>query len=247
MAPQSFVLGVWLAGLALQALLATVLVVKKVWAKFPMFTAYVLYTLGETGALFAIYRKPSLYFSAYVVGESVSVILGLALVYEVFARLLSMHPALRRLAWLSFRAAMVLLVLFAGAVVYARTPSGDNGVAAVLLLTEEAARILEVGLITFLFLFSSVFGLHWRQSVFGITLGLGIPAVGELMAVTIAPHVGPAARQSLNLAHLVAFDFGLLLWLSYALMPERLTSNTELPKQAQLEQWNRAVMELINQ
>jgi hypothetical protein len=247
MAPQSFVLGVWLAGLSLQVLLATVLVVKKMWAKFPMFTAYVLYTLGETGALFAVYRKPSVYFFAYAAGESVSVILGLALVYEVFTHLFSSLSALRRLAWLSFRAAVVLLVLLAGALIYSRTPTGMEGLGAALLLVEEAARILEVGLITFIFGFSSVFGLHWRQSVFGITLGFGIPAITELVAVTIAPHVGPAMRQALNLAHLVTFDFGVLIWLSYALMPEPVTSVAELPKPAQLEQWNQAIMELINQ
>ncbi len=247
MASQSFVLDVWLVGLLLQVLLAVVLVVKKMWAKFPIFSAYALYTLTETVVLFTVYRKPSLYFYAYVVGESVSVILGLALVYEVFTRLFCLHPGLRRLAWLSFRSVVALLVIFAGAVIYSQAPVGKNGVGAALLLVEEAARILEVGLITFLFLFSSVFGLHWRQSVFGITLGLGIPAVGELVAVTIAPHVGPAARQSLNLAQLVAFDFGVLLWLSYALLPERAASVAELPKRAQLEQWNQAIMELINQ
>ncbi len=247
MVPQSFVFGVWVAGLALQVGLAVALVVKRTWVKFPMFTVYVLYTLAETAVLLAVRQRLNLYLYGYVVGESVSVILGLAVVYEMFARLFSLHLALRRLAWLSFRVAIVLLVLFASAVFYSRAPIGKDGVGAALLLVEEAVRILEVGLITFLFLFSSVFGLHWRQSVFGISLGLGIPAVGELIAVTVAPHVGPAIRQWLNLGHLVTFDFGLLLWLTYAVMPERVAVAAELPKRAQLEQWNQAIMELIHQ
>jgi hypothetical protein len=247
MTSQALVLGVWLIGLTLQMMLAAVLITKKMWAKCPIFTAYVLYSLAEAGVLLALYRKPSLYFYAYIVGESILVIVTLGLVYEIFTRLFSAYPALRRLASLSFRVAVILLVLLAGALIYSRTPIGRDGVGAALLLVEEAARILEVGLITFLFLFSSVFGLHWRQSVFGIALGLGIPAVGELVAVTIAPHVGLAMRQSLNLAHLVSFDFGLLLWLTYALAPERLASTVELPKRAQLEQWNQAIMELIHQ
>jgi hypothetical protein len=246
MAPQRLVLGVWVVGLALQAVLAAVLMAKKMWGQCPIFAAYVFYMLGEAGVLFALYRDPGLYFYGYVVGETIALILGLALVYEIFTRLFSPYPALRRLARLSFQVVVVLLLLLAGALIYSRSPIGKDGVGAALLLVEEAARILEVGLITFLFLFSSVFGLHWRQSIFGITLGLGILTVGELLAVTIAPHVGTGARQALNLAHLVAFDFGLLLWLAYALAPERRAIVT-LPKRAQLEQWNQAMMELIHQ
>jgi hypothetical protein len=247
MATQSLVLYVWLIGLVFQVFLVGVLLAKKTWTKFPMFFAYAGYTLGETAVLLAIRGTRSLYFYSYIVGESVSVILGLSLVCEMFTHLFSLQPALRKLARISFRVAVVLVVLFAGAVIYSHSPIGRQGVGSAILLVEEAARVLEVGLITFLFLFSTVFGLHWRQSIFGIALGFGIPCVGELFAVTLAPHVGVATRQFLNLGQLVAFDFGLLIWLGYAALPERATGTAEMPQRAQLEQWNQAIMELINQ
>ena len=45
---------------------------------------------------------------------------------------------------------------------------------------------------------------------------------------------------------IVAFDCSLLIWLGYLLAPpERQPTPLDVPK-AQLEQWNQAVMELIN-
>ncbi len=247
MASPSVIHGVEFAGLVLQALLAGVLLVKKMWGKFPMFTAYLLFSLCENAVAYAVYQNRSIYFYTYVVGESISVMLGLALVYEIFTHLFSSQPALRRLARLVFRGVVVLLVLLAGAVIYAQTPIGEKGIGITLMVVEEAARIIEVGLIMFLFLSSSVFGLHWRQYVFGIALGLGVFTAVKLIVITMVPYVIPAAVLYLSLTQMFAFDFSLLVWLGYLLAPERVTSAADVPKRAQLEQWNQAIMELINQ
>jgi len=247
MAYTSAIHGAWFAGLVIQAVVAGVLLVKKMWGKFPMFLAYSLFSLLYAAVGYAVFEKHSLYFYTYVIGQSISVVLELALVYEIFSHLFSAHQALRKLATLIFRVVVVLLVLLAGAVIYAQTPIGEKGIRIALLTVEEAARIIEVGLIMFLFLSSSVFGLHWRQNVFGIALGLGILTATALVTATMMQHVTLAAARSLDLAQMFSADFSLLVWLGYLLSPERVTSPAEVPKRAQLEQWNHAIMELINQ
>jgi hypothetical protein len=62
----------------------------------------------------------------------------------------------------------------------------------------------------------------------------------------MALHVGPFLMKAFNLAHVVSFDLSILIWLGYLAVPERVTSRAEVPQRAQLEQWNQAVMELIN-
>jgi len=175
-------------------------------------------------------------------------ILGLALVYEIFVHLFSAQPGLRKMAALIFRVVVVLLVLLACAVVYLKgplvTPHGKGGMSSLLIL-EEAARILQVGLIVSLFLFSSAFGLHWRQHVFGIALGLGISTVVGLVAVTMT-QLAPLFARSFSFAHVISFDFSILIWLGYLALPERIKSCADVPHPAQLEQWNQAVMELIS-
>ncbi len=50
----------------------------------------------------------------------------------------------------------------------------------------------------------------------------------------------------MDLAHIVAFDLALLVWMGYLIAPEPVRSSVDIPKRAQLEQWNQAVMELIS-
>lgn len=241
----SVIHGIWLAGMGFQVLLAVVLIRKKSWKKFPVFTSYVVFNLLEAAVGYVLQHNRNAYLYAYVIGETISVVLGLALVYEIFTHLFQPHPALRKLAVLVFRIVAVLLVLLAGGVIYARSPFHQSDIVAALLVVEEAARILEVGLIMFLFLFCSVFGLHWRQFVFGIALGLGIFVAVKLAEITLLPHA-PSSAGVLAMAGVLSFDLSLLIWLGYSVMPERVAS-VELPKRAQLEQWNKAIMELINQ
>ncbi len=246
MALSSVTSGLWLAGLSLQALLAITLLGKKAWKIFPVVTAYSVYNLVEDAVAYALRHHHVAYAYFYFIGESIAVMLGLALVYEIFRQLFYPHPALRALAARAFQVVLVSLVLLGIALFYFRSPSQGSGVVSALMVVEEAARTLEVGLIMFLFVFSSVFGLHWRQQLFGITLGFGILTAVKLAVVALAPHAGSAAG-ALVVAAIVSFDLSLLIWLGYFMAPERVVATAEMPKRAQLEQWNQAILELIHQ
>jgi hypothetical protein len=236
---------VWIVGIALQVLLAVVMLAKRTWQKYPIFSAYVFFNLLGAALIYAVFGNKVVYFYTYFVCESIGIVLGLGVVREIFTNVFSPHQALRKLATIIFRVAMVALVVLAGGVIYAQSGNAKS-IAHAVLLAEEAARIVEVGLIMFLFLSSSAFGLHWRQNVFGMALGLGMFAAVNLVAVTLIGHVSSATAQALNLAHGVSFSTSLLIWLGYLLAPERATTAVEIPKRAQLEQWNQAVMELIS-
>jgi hypothetical protein len=247
---KSFLANLVLAGLVLQLPLAVVVVGKRLWRSLPIFSAYALSNLLATVALFTLAKftgPPYLYFYAYWICEGIAVLLGFGVVYEVFRELFEPYAALRRVATVTFYWVLVGLLLLGCVVVYAQSSAPQHPLAAAVGVTEEAARIVEVGLLVFLFAFSRAFGLHWRQNVFGIALGLGIFASVELAGAALHAHLGKAAYQAFNLARAVSFDTSLLIWLGYIMLPERVTSTAELPKRAQLEQWNHAMMELINQ
>lgn len=237
--------GLWLASLALDGLLLAVLISKRMWSRFPWFTAYAAWNCLET-AFFYVARKPAVYLPLYPIAESISILLGLAIVYEVFNHLLSMHSALKRLATMVFCGAAILLLLLAGAVIYTHSPLNFAHVGMALWAMEEAARVLEVGLLLFLFIFSSTFGLHWQQHEFGIALGLGILAAAKLTAVTVVQYAITAGGM-INLAFMLAMDLSFLIWTGYLLVPEKIASAAAVPDRAQLEQWNQAIMELIHQ
>lgn len=236
----------WLVSTALQVLLVGVLLVRKTWSKFPIFTAYAFFNLFEAVLTYSLSGNGMLYFYSYWGCQAIAAILGLAVVYEVFNALFSAQAALRRIARIVFRGAVALLVLLGVIVVLSQASVDRNIFGNVVIVVAEATRIVEVGLFMFLFLFSTAFGLHWRVQVFGIALGLGIFAAVDLVNVTLRSHFGNEAAGVLNLVRGFAFCLSVLLWAGYLLAPERVTSTGEVPKRAQLEQWNQAVMELIS-
>jgi hypothetical protein len=245
MSLRAVIHGVWLLGIGLQTVLALVLLGKKAWQRYPVFSAYVFFNLFGAALGYAVFQNKAFYFYIFWICEAVGIILGLGVVREIFTSVFSPHPALRKLATMIFRGAVVALIVLAFGVIYSQSGSAKS-IPRAVLLAAEAARIVEVGLIMFLFLSSRAFGLHWRQNVFGMALGLGMFGAVELITVTLMGHVSSAAAQMLNLGHGVSFSFSLLIWLGYLLAPERARTAVEVPKRAQLEQWNQAVMELIS-
>jgi hypothetical protein len=247
MALRGFIYAAWIAGTGLQLVLAVVLVSKRMWRQFPIFTTYSLICFLQSVVGFGIRGFPKLYVYVYCPFEIVSSLLGLGVIYEVFTKLLSAYPALREVAFRAFQWTVVALISVSMAVVYFHAPVEGSRFVSLYVVLEQATRIAEVGLLLFLFSFSRVFGLHWRQSIFGIALGLGFFATVELMGITLRAVLGITATPMFNAARAVSFTCSLLIWIGYILAPERVTSTGEIPKRAQLEQWNQAMMELINQ
>jgi hypothetical protein len=236
-----------LIGLMIQGSLGVALLVKQTWRRFPFFAAYLWlsFTLGVAGYMLQK-SHPVSYFYTYWIGEALGISLGLFVVYEIFRHLFTVHGALLRLASLTFRIAAGVLLSAGLIVFFMQSPSNISTLGTAILAVEQATRIIEVGLLMILFICSAAFGLHWKQAEFGVALGLGFFATIELMAVTLRPLVGLHGAGLLNVMRIVAFDCSLLIWLGYLLTPERVSINAEVPKRAQLEQWNQAVMELIS-
>jgi hypothetical protein len=247
MALKSLVQLLWVAGIACQATLAVVLLCKKAWRTFPFFSWYFAIGFAEAIFIYVFQRNASVYFYAFWLMEASGIVLGFAVVYEVFQIVFSGHAGLRRLAALTFRWVLAFLLLVGVVVLIKQAPLGFRGITSAILIVEQATRIIEVGLLMCLFLLCTAFGLHWRQQVFGIALGLGAFVAVELITVTVRGQVGKSAYDALNVLRILGFNVSLLIWIGYLLAPERASSKAELPQRSQLEQWNQAVMELINQ
>ena len=244
----------WLAAILVQGILVGILCAKRMWRRFPLFFSYIVTGFLFSVALYIIYLLAFrlrflrlIYPNVYWVNEGLAVLLGIAVVYEIFKHLFSPYPGLRKLATQVFQVSIALLVLLGCIVAYAQPLGERNHIQAALMLVEQASRILEIGLLLFLFLFASAFGLHWRQYAFGIALGLGIFVAVELVGITMRVQFGVTANSIFNTVRMIAFNLSLVIWTTYLLAPELATSPAEMPKRAQLEQWNNAIMELIYQ
>lgn len=247
MALKSLVQWLWVAGIACQAILGIVLLCKKTWKVFPLFVSYFAIGFAGTVFLYCVQTHRELFFYSYWLLEATIVALGFAVVYEVFSNVFSTHQGLSRLASLIFRTVLGLLLCVGLMVLLKHTPFSFKGITSAVVIVEESARIIEVGLLVCLFIMSSAFGLHWRQQVFGVALGLGLYAAVELASVAIWGQTSKAVHEYLNVVRILGFNTSLVIWIGYLLAPERTVGKVELPQRTQLEQWNQAVMELIQQ
>ena len=247
MALKSIVEWLWVAGIACQAILGVVLLCKKTWRSFPLFVSYFATGFAGTVFLYGVQNHRELFFYSYWFMEATIVALSFAVVYEVFSNVFSSHQGLSRLATLIFRCVLGLLLCVGLMVLLKHSPFGFKGITSAVVIVEESARIIEVGLLMCLFIMSSAFGLHWRQQIFGVALGLGLYAAVELVSVAIWGQTSKAVHEYLNVVRILGFNTSLLIWIGYLLTPERAGSKVELPQSSQLEQWNQAVMELIKQ
>lgn len=218
--------GVWLAGIVLEVILVGILMFRGLWRRFPVFTLYLLANILLTPAVYVvrhIFGESATYFYFYFYGlsKTLGLSLGLGAIFEVFSHLLTPYPTLKKPAMLACSLAVMLLVAAGVLLVYSQ-PSTDTAFLMLpFLKAEEAVRILQVGLVVFLCFFAGFFRLHWRQTEFGIALGMGIFAAIDLVAVGLAAYYGEAGKLATSMMALVAFDSALVIWLAY-LIPSRI-------------------------
>jgi putative Mn2+ efflux pump MntP len=211
-----------MAGLVLQGVLAVALVGKKAWKPYPLFTVYSLLNFGFTVALYVLHTPPAIYFYSFWIGEAITIVLGFGVIYELFQNLFSNHRAVLKQARLVLRWTCVALLCVAVSVILVQAPIASMLRSGVLIF-EEALRVVELGLLMFLFAASLALGLHWRQAEFGIALGLGLFVAVELAAVALRSQIGPQTSlwQLLDVIRILAFDTSLVVWLRYLLAPEK--------------------------
>jgi len=173
----------WLSCVLLQLGVVALMLQRKSVRAFPVFFAYNIYQVFFSLVQFAALQSSyAVYFYVYWINGALSVVVELAVIHEIFGHLFQPFGALRNMASVVFRWAVLVLVLV-GAVMAATQPASNAAIQFAIILTmERSLRILQCGLVMLVLLFSTRLGLSWLNHVFGITLGFGCFAAMELVA-----------------------------------------------------------------
>jgi len=245
----------WLAPHTLLAVLAVVMVRRRLAREFPAFFAYVVCQVLQTATLFSLdYAawsgfasvSPYRYWEVYWAFLFLSIGLRFAVIYEIFACVLRGYPGLWELSRRLFRWGAALLVLTAIAI-SAYAPISDphrflTGVHAV----NRAVSLVQIGQLLFLFLFSSYFRVSWRNYGYGIALGLGIFSSVDLATSAIRASLGPVpGNYVFDFITMGTYHCCVLLWLAYLLAPEPSRGPAKQFPADDLEQWNLELERLL--
>jgi hypothetical protein len=237
---------IWGTTLVIQLGIALLMARKKLFRELPIFFSYTVFHVVRSVTLFYVRQHSSLttYSYAYWSAELISAVLGFAVIYEVFSMVLEPYPGLRRLGMMLLGWAAVVMVILS--IAAAASPGASQpGMIAAVFDFERSIRIIQCGLMAFLFIFASTLSLSWKHYSFGIALGFGIFATVDLIAVAVRAQVGSAAAQSFALLKPGSYLMATAIWTAYLLMPAAEPAEVSSLSRYQLERWNRTLLELL--
>ena len=207
----------------LQTCLAGILLIRRVYRKFPFFTAYTLFAVcAEVCKLsfVLLHRQNTMkYFYLYWGLEAVYAVLGFAAIHEVFHYVFENFAALRWFKLLLPAVAVAMLgISVLIAVLHRALDMGslEEGIFSLQI----AVRCLQLGIFFLIFWLARFFDLDYRQYAFGIAAGFGIAAAGILL--------GALVRTGLGLKFIIFFQYllpvsycvAVTVWLASFLRPE---------------------------
>ena len=207
----------WSAQPILQSALAVILWRRKLHKQFPVFFVFLLAQVVNFAVIFPLWLTGNynLYFTPFWLGEAVNAVLGFKVIHEIFVDVFRPYHTLKDLGTLLFKWAGIVMLLVSVVVAFSNSFDQSPMVHALTTL-QRSVRIVQLGLILFLLLFSRFLGVSRRQLSFGISLGFGLFAGAEL--VMYALHSGGFVRQrELSRVNMISYLLAIFIWLGYSL------------------------------
>jgi hypothetical protein len=239
-------IALWVVPLILQVAIAAVMLRRKLVGKFPVFFCYTVLVSSREFVVSFLHYGGKTYSLVWFWGEALAVLLGLGVIFEALQYLLPPYPFLRvvlKSVWILGGMAAVTALLM---LVQSHGGPGPDRPLELIMLLERAAKFLQVCLLIIVISLMSRLGLTWHQYLLGIIAGFGIFSAFDLAALELRSHLHFLSDHAFGLIRPAAYNLGAVIWAAYFL-PSRSTAPVEhLPKN-NLEEWNEAVTDYVDQ
>jgi hypothetical protein len=232
----------WCAQPILQSVVAVILWRRKLHKRFPMFFLFLLAQVANFAIIFPLWITGNyrLYFGLFWLCEAVNAVLGFKVIHEIFLDVFRPYHTLKDLGTLLFKWAGVVMLLVSVVVAFSNSYDQSPLVHVVTTL-QRSVRIVQLGLILFMLLFSRFLGVSRRQVSFGISLGFGLFAGVELLLMAL--NSGGFVKQGIfNLINMVTYNLAIFVWLSYSL--SRKAVREAAVNHLQTQRWEQGLADL---
>ena len=235
----------WCAHPVLQTAVAAVMYWRKLHKTFPIFFAYIVAQIAIFAIVFPLEKGAdyTVYFYAFWATNALSVVLGFRDIHEIFLDVFRPYHTLRDLGTVLFRWAGLVMLMVAMVVAASTSGTNDEPLANGIMTLQRSVRVVQVGLVLFLLVFSRYLGINWKQKSFGIALGFGGFAGVELALIAWNYWGANVHHQTLTtLINLSAYDVAFMVWIGYmyAPSPERIS----VASTAQTRRWEESLNEI---
>lgn len=241
---HSATIALWVVPIVLQVAIAAAMVYRGLVKIFPVFFSYTVLVPSRDIVLFFLPYPGNLYSLFYLCGEAISVLLSLAVIFEIMRHLFPPHPflaILRKVIWIlggAASTAALLLFCFTD-----RGTATDLAFESVTLL-ERSARFLQVCLLIAVISLVSRLGLTWHHYSVGILAGFGVYSALDLALLEFRGHWHVVTDAAFVLFRPAAYNLAALIWAGYFLTGGRRGPVKELPEN-DLAEWTETVTAYI--
>lgn len=217
-----------ITGIFLQACLAVLLVRRKIQSHFPMFLAYVAFSLAASIAKLCVYSDYRVFYFVYWGTEAVAVLLATLALLEVFRWVFASF-------WQSwwyrgFLYGSVLLVLgLAIANAILNPPAHMRPIGAVIYSSGIVLNFMQLTIFAVFWLLSRRLQVGFRRYAFGIVIGFGVASFGTLFAMVLRSGFGTNFTALATYLPPMAYILALGFWLHVFWRKEPPEAEQELP------------------
>ena len=178
-----------------------------------------------------------LYFYTFWSAYTMEALLSLLLVYNIFQ--ISMEPlkGLQTLGTLVFRWAAAISAAVSVCIAVGPHTHGLHFMVGAITQLRQTAGILTLCLLLFVFFAIRPMGLSFRSRISGVSFGLGLAAVLNLVDSAWMSHY-PSMFSALNTVDGIAGCLSLLIWFVYFTVPEPRRRIIVLPTTSPFLRWN---------
>lgn len=235
----------WFGSPAMQAVIAVIMVRRNLRQEYPMFFNYTVFQVVSQVVMFILWRCPyTVYYRGYWTVSALGIFLGFAVIREIFLVSFKPYAALREFGEMIFSWCLLLLVLIALLTAFMQTDPNNNGRLYLALTTgERSVRILQCGLVFFVFVFSKYLGISNKHQLFGIASGFGAFACITMTASLLFNQFNAISMSTMRITISASYFLCTAVWLGYILAPVPDRRTEVLP---QSERWNLALSNIMN-
>lgn len=217
-----------IVAIILRTSLVVLLVRRRIQSLFPMFLAYVVFSLAASVAKLCVYSDYRTYYFVYWGTEAFDVLLATLALLEVFRWTFALF-------WQSwwyrgFLYGSVLLVLglaIANAVL--NPPANMHPIGAVIYSSGIVLNFMQLTIFAVFWLLSKRLQIGFRRYAFGIMIGFGVSSFGTLFARVLRSGFGTNFTAVATYIPPVAYILALGFWLHVFWREEPPESEREMP------------------
>ena len=235
----------WFASPALQCLLIAVMIKRNLRRNYPMFFNYAVFQVVSHLSMYVLLWKFSYaaYYYGYWTTSALGILLGFLVIREIFLEAFRPYEALRELGEMLFSWSLLVLVLIALVSAFSGNSADDGRIFTALYTAERSIRILQCGVVLFMFVFSRYLGVSAKHQLFGIALGFGTFAAVEMLTLFMWKQYGVIDGRTANMVVTSTYFLAACTWVGYSLAPVPSRRAEILP---QSERWNHALAGVLH-